>query len=100
MFLIILAALVVGGVVGGAIVMGMREDKQAEFFSKQVKDKSDKKEKILAIFSGDKEVTNNEIEKALGVSDATATRYLDELEREGKIEQIGIEGRGVVYRLK
>ncbi len=39
-------------------------------------------------------------ETALGVSDATATNYLQELEREGRIEQIGERGRFVTYRLK
>jgi len=31
-------------------------------------------------------LTNNDVEKSLGVSDATATRYLDELEKEKIIE--------------
>ncbi len=44
-------------------------------------------------------VTNNNIENLLGVSDATATRYLDELEKEGKVQQIGSTGRGVFYTL-
>ena len=44
-------------------------------------------------------VTNNAVEQLLGVSDATATRYLDALEKEGAIEQVGIEGRGVHYKI-
>ena len=58
------------------------------------------KEKILAFFQTNETVTNSDIEKMLGVSDATATRYLSELERDGKIEQIGKTGRGVEYRMK
>lgn len=58
------------------------------------------KEKILALFSTQENVSNNNIEKFLGVSDATATRYLNELEQDGKIEQLGKTGRGVKYRLK
>ncbi len=46
------------------------------------------------------QVTNNDVEKLLGVSDATATRYLSELERNGKITQIGTTGKGVYYTLK
>ncbi|MEZ4156877.1 MAG: hypothetical protein R3B52_02830 [Candidatus Paceibacterota bacterium] len=42
-------------------------------------------------------ITNNHIEMLLGVSDATATRYLDELEKRGKLKQVGSEGRGVKY---
>lgn len=47
-----------------------------------------------------REVTNDDVEKELGVSDATATRYLDALEKQGRIEQIGEKGRFVKYRLK
>jgi len=43
------------------------------------------------------QVTNDEVEKLLHVSDATATRYLSALEKEGKIRQIGKMGTGVAY---
>ena len=65
-----------------------------------------RREKNLAIlrerFRGGKEqrITNDEVEKLLGVSDATATRYLEALEQEGAIEQIGKEGRSVYYKTK
>ena len=42
-------------------------------------------------------VTNDDIQKLLNVSDATATRYLDELEKEGLIRQIGKEGKYTYY---
>ena len=42
-------------------------------------------------------ITNDEVEKLLHVSDATATRYLDMLEKEGKIRQEGKTGKYVVY---
>lgn len=45
-------------------------------------------------------ITNNDVEKMLGVSDATATNYLEELEQEGKIVQQGKTGRSVFYTLK
>ncbi|MDP3999090.1 MAG: HTH domain-containing protein [bacterium] len=50
--------------------------------------------------SGYKELSNAEIRKALGVSSRTAVRYLDELEKEGKVEQVGKIGHSVTYRLK
>ncbi len=56
--------------------------------------------KILDLFDGKEEMTNNDVEEFLKVSDSTATRYLDELEKEGKIVQIGRQGRFVKYRLK
>ena len=45
-------------------------------------------------------ITNNEVESIVGVSDRTATRYLDELEKEGKIMQVGDTGQSVYYILK
>jgi len=42
-------------------------------------------------------ITNKDVEKLLGVSDATATRYLDELEKKGLLRQVGDTGRGVFY---
>ncbi|MDP2638673.1 MAG: winged helix-turn-helix transcriptional regulator [Candidatus Azambacteria bacterium] len=69
--------------------------------------KAEAKDKILKLLSaqggsasgGDNktEITNDDVQRALGVSDATATNYLDELEKEGFITQIGKEGRGVKY---
>jgi len=43
------------------------------------------------------QVTNDEVEKFLHVSDATATRYFSILEKEGKIKQVGKTGKGVFY---
>ena len=57
-------------------------------------------DKIIALFATDAELTNSEIRKALGVSSRTAVRYMDELEKEGKAEQIGKIGYAVTYRLK
>lgn len=42
-------------------------------------------------------ITNNDVEKLLHVSDATATRYLNILEREGAIRQVGKTGSTVYY---
>ncbi len=67
---------------------------------KQQSEKQSRKEKILAMIREKGSVTNNDIEKALGVSDASATNYLQELEGEGTIEQIGKHGRFVTYRIK
>jgi hypothetical protein len=42
-------------------------------------------------------ITNDEVERLLRVSDATATRYLDLLEKENKIRQEGKTGKYVTY---
>lgn len=57
------------------------------------------KEAIIKWLEQNTTVTNDEVQGLVGVSDATATRYLDELIEEGKIEKSG-SGRGVVYELK
>src|SRR3989344_5472569 len=62
--------------------------------------KEERKQKALAMFASKPELSNAEIRKALGVSSRTAVRYLDELEREGKLGQIGKIGHAVTYRLK
>lgn len=59
--------------------------------------KSKKLEKILEMFSTKPSITNDEVEKLLHVSDATATRYLSELEKQGKIRQEGKTGHAVSY---
>jgi len=68
--------------------------------SEQSKKKEENKERILKFLEEKERATNNNIEKLLGVSDATATRYLDELEKEGKVRQIGATGHAVYYILK
>lgn len=44
--------------------------------------------KVMELFAKQTEITNDEVEKLLHVSDATATRYLAELEKRGKILQV------------
>lgn len=60
--------------------------------------KERRKEKILTLFRKKKRITNNEVEGLLGVSDATAIRYLQELEEAGRVRQRG-KKRGVYYEL-
>jgi predicted HTH transcriptional regulator len=53
--------------------------------------------KVMTLFASQTEITNDEVEKLLHVSDVTATRYLAELEKRDKIRQVGTTGRGVKY---
>lgn len=62
------------------------------------KRKEKAKAKILELFATKSEVANDDVQKLLGVSDATATNYLSELEAKGKLIQIGTTGRPVRYR--
>ncbi len=53
--------------------------------------------KIMALFAKKSHITNDDVEKLLHVSDATALRYLTRLKKENKITQIGKTGQGVTY---
>ena len=53
--------------------------------------------RIMTLFAKRTNITNDEVEKFLHVSDATATRYLQILEKENKIQQTGKTGKGVSY---
>ena len=59
--------------------------------------KRKKLDRVMSLFLQKSKITNDEVEKFLHVSDATATRYLSELEKEGKIKQNGKTGHMVSY---
>lgn len=59
--------------------------------------KRKKLDKIMAMFLKKSKITNDDVEKFLHVSDATATRYLSILEKENKIKQVGKTGHAVSY---
>jgi len=61
--------------------------------------KRENKNKILELLKEKGEMSNSEIRETLGVSRNTVGRYMDELEREGKVEQVGVVGQNVCYRL-
>ena len=59
--------------------------------------KRKKLDKILEFVATKDSITNDQVEKLLHVSDATATRYLTQLEKEGKLKQEGKTGKSVKY---
>lgn len=70
------------------------------FIAEQSARKAENKQKIIAFVQEHEKIQNNDVEKLTGVSGATAERYLDELEKEGKLIQHGTIGQGVFYTLK
>ena len=62
--------------------------------------KEGRKEHALALLRERGKLSNAQIRKALSVSGRSVQRYMDTLEEENKVEQVGSMGRGVVYRLK
>lgn len=104
---ILILVFFLGTLIGGFVVYFLLRKQRhgalpgiASHVEKQKTEKQTRKERILLMIRERGSVTNNDIEKALGVSDASATNYLQELEREGKIERIGERGRFVSYKLK
>ena len=95
-----IASFIIGIVVG--IIIGRSFAKRkglSEVNSATRARKEEGKAKIMGMFDGAKsEIANDEVQALLGVSDATATNYLSELESEGKIVQIGDTGHSVTYR--
>jgi len=71
-----------------------------EYNRKLRKIKEERKRRILELIKEKGRVKNKQVAKALEISTATVTRYLDELSQENKVEQIGKVGRGVYYVLK
>jgi len=66
----------------------------------QQQQKHENLKKVWEMARSKGEIANDDVERALGVSNATAERYLQELESQGKLEQIGKTGIKVVYRQK
>ena len=76
---------------------GFLRDLLARAKAKIQERKRNKLDKIMTKLATTDKITNDTVQKLLYVSDATATRYLTLLEREGKIKQAGITGKGVYY---
>ncbi len=68
-------------------------------------EKEKRNQKILGLLEtkdpnpsdGQRKITNKDIQKLLKVSDSTAVRYLDQLEKAGKVKQVGKTGHHTYY---
>lgn len=97
---------ILGLVIGGLIVwLVMRKldsrlhgnDKRA-VNPGQIEEKQKNLKKVMEMARAKGEIGNDEVEKALGISDRSATRYLEELESQVKLQQIGHTGEFIIYR--
>ncbi len=59
-----------------------------------------RKGRVLALLAEHGDMGNEELRQHLGVSARSVVNYMNELEREGKIKQVGKTGHAVVYTLK
>ena len=98
--------LIVGGAAIGFVVAKITADTSRHSHStsflgaikRKIKTKKANEQKLLALLKNKSKIRNDEVEKFLGVSDATAERYLNELEAKGVIRQVGHTGRNVYYQ--
>lgn len=89
---------ILGFILGAVIASFVRiKRKSKKLLDRQADEKKRNLEAILGILETQTPLTNNHIEQLLGISDATATRYLDELEKQGKVRQVGATGKDVFY---
>jgi len=92
--------LAVIAIAGVALGMFLARRNQSGLISEQSAKKEENKQKILDFTQANGKIQNNDVEKLVEVSNATAERYLDELEKEGKLTQHGTIGQSVSYTLK
>jgi len=96
----------IAGAVFGAIVvyLGVKprlvitKEVGGELLNELIKQKRKNLAKLEALLKRKGKITNDDVEKFLKVSNATAERYLDELEKAGKIKQIGRTGKYTHYQ--
>lgn len=84
-------------VAGIALGMFLARRRKGSLISEQGERKAKNKELILKYIQANGKIQNNDVEKLVGVSNATAERYLNELEKEGHITQHGSIGKSVFY---
>jgi len=92
----IIITLSFGIIIGFAISQLIRKPQTKQELGK----KESNKEKIISYLKENKKITNDQVEELIGVGDTSAYNYLEELEKEGLIEQIGKTGKYTYYRLK
>ena len=85
-------------------VLGKEKDELVEFgkgleeYNKKMQEKKEKaKEKIMELFGNKEKINHGDVVGVIDVSKNSAVRYLDELEVDGKVKQVGKTGQGVFY---
>jgi len=95
---VVLIIVAIAGVALGMYIA--RRNASTGFIAKQMEQKVENKKKILEFIQANGKIQNHDVEKLVDVSGATAERYLDDLEKEGKLTQHGAIGQSVFYTLK
>lgn len=64
-------------------------ERQPDALAKRRQKRQQKLDRIVELAHERKRLANDQVEKALRISDATASRYLAELVREGRLKRVG-----------
>ncbi|OGZ63845.1 MAG: hypothetical protein A3A98_00975 [Candidatus Staskawiczbacteria bacterium RIFCSPLOWO2_01_FULL_40_39] len=105
-FIIFVVGLVIGAIVVFLVFRNFRNDKTNEkntldlLNQNKAKIVEENEKKILDLIAQKGEVSNDDVQKLLSISDAGATKYMQRLESKGKVVQVGSEGHAVRYKLK
>jgi len=91
-FILILIGVAVGGWVVWRLV-GNKERVKNPSLDKAEENRG----RVREYLRGRDRISNGDVRELLGISDPTATRYLDDLEKEGLIKQVGRSGPSVYY---
>lgn len=87
------------GIAVGYFIFGRKQQGKESLTDVKAREHAMMIEKAVT-FTHDKEtITNDELQKYLGVSNSSAERYLDELEHQGILRQVGRVGTGVSYKV-
>lgn len=98
LFLTFIIGLIVGGV-GVWVLMKLLDGARSKEIDipERFEEKAENIAKIKKYISSKDKITNDEIQNLLGVSDTTIGRYLEELEADKVIKQVGKTGQAVYY---
>jgi len=94
-----IAGIIIGFLIAYAYFKSVEKSAVNPFVKAQSAKKQENKEAIVRYMREHGRIANNDAERLLKVSDATATNYMEELEQEHIVEQKG-QGRSVYYQLK
>jgi len=89
--------LIFATLLGIALGVFLARRRKGSLIFEQTERKTKNKEKILEYIQENGKIQNNDVERLVAVSNATAERYLNELEKEGQITQHGTIGKSVFY---
>jgi Fic family protein len=94
----IIIYITLGLVVG--YLLGLAFKKSGLVDQRRTDQKKQNLDKIMDYLQTHDQIKNDDVEHLLNVSNATAERYLDELEKQGALTQVGEIGQGVYYKKK